>query len=103
MKKFNIELFHSPEEFLTAAKKDPSLYTDPKFFLLDFDFGHQSFTNGFQLAEIIRKHCLGKIFLYSDLDLDELPKQFDNRIPKEILTLEQLEKFSSERGVYELK
>ncbi len=98
-----VKLFYTPEEFLAAAKLDSSLYTTPKFFLLDYDYGDKSFTDGFRLAELIREHVTGKVFFYSDMDFAEIPKDFDGRVPKEILTLEQLEGFLQPRGLYELK
>ena len=91
--RLRISLFFTPEEFLLAAENSPELYSETTYFLFDYNFGDKSKSDGFWLAQRIKSKTRGKLFLYSDVDLSELPKDFDARLPKEIYSFQQLESF----------
>ncbi len=89
------QLFYSPEDFFRAAESDPVLFEKTKFFLVDFDFGQRSTMDGFKCAERLRSKTKGKIFLYSEIELDELPGCFDMQIEKKIFELKELQQLTA--------
>lgn len=81
--------FESPTQCLEAVESEPPLFTDALYVILDNRFAPGEM-DGTNLGAILRTKTQARIFLYSGVPVEPLPKWCNGQLPKETFDLEGL-------------